>query len=265
MDPLSDQAAPPKRNFGCLKIILVAAGVCAFLFVIIVVLVWQSVNWLKNAPDPIPVVYTPLKLSGGEQEDIDRVMIEIEKAKQTEKLYEDYVTPAVLNGFFEKVFEGERLKGKKNVPSGLRAELVDNDKMGLKFTSVAEGNTTPDGKPLYINAEAVFELEIVDGQIQKVNLDRLFLRKREAPLLSRMVVNYYLNQFREGKLKEQNGKPDEGLQAIKLLKRDGDRIHFILDGKALLKQEQEKEKKELENPPKSTQPPVDVQPEKAAF
>ncbi|HYG78277.1 MAG TPA: hypothetical protein VEK08_24960 [Planctomycetota bacterium] len=231
---------------GCFKFFLIIAGACAFAFLICGILVWQSVSWLKNAPDPVPATYEPLKLSGGEQEDVERVIIEIEKAKNAGKLYEDYVTPAVFNGLFEKIFEGERLKGKKDVPLAFRVGLVDKDKLSLKFTSPIVDQPSPDGKPLYINAEIDFEVEIVDGELRKAKVHRLHLRKREAPLLSRMVVNWFVDQARMGTFKDKQGEDQmkEGLKSIKLLKRDGARIHFILDGKEMAAQEKLKEQQE---------------------
>src|SRR5437762_1009142 len=93
----SAPSTPPKK-MGCLKIFLWTAGITFFLFIICVILVVQSVNWLKNAPETTAASYPALNISPGEEEDIHRIMTGIEQSKQRDALYEEFVTPAVFNG-----------------------------------------------------------------------------------------------------------------------------------------------------------------------
>lgn len=243
---------PGKKRSGCLKAGLIALGLCllvgGFLTAIVAILVLQAVSWLQNAGEPAMAAYEPLELSPGEQEDIDRVMQGIGEAKDHGSLYDEYVTPAVLNGALQKIIEDERRKGtaKPDAPLAVRGSFVD-DCLALRLTLPAKqdqaaGAPPPGAPPLglperkYINARAVFELEIVDGVVVKAHVRQLTLRGREAPLLPRLVFNVLLWHWRTSS-QQQKGSLQSGLSAVKLFRREGNRLHIILDGQRMIEQE----------------------------
>lgn len=260
--PTTPPANPPKKKLGCLKIFLILCGIAAFFITIAVILVVQAVSWLKNAAEAAPVSYPPLQVSPGEQEDVDRIFKGLEAASERGAVFDEYVTPAVFNAVFEKIIEGERQKpnAKKNEgPVTIRAAFA-GDKLAVKTSFYAEenGEKPPKGKdkpkpktdgketleqdppaprpapepPKYINAEAVFELEIEEGEITKLSVDSVKLRGREAPFLPRVVLNFFLSQLKE-KSRLEKTNPGNKLSAVKLLKREGERLHIIVDGKRM--------------------------------
>ena len=232
----------------------VAIAVGAFFTAIVVVLIWQSVSWLKNAGEPNMAQYEPVGLSRGEEEDVARVMSGINEAKQKGDIYDEYVTPRVFNGAVQKIIADEQRKGtaKPDAPLFLRGSFVD-DRLSLRITLPAKTeqsgspqktqNTSPailpEGK--YINAEVVFELEIVEGEIMRAKVHKLVLRGRDAPLLSRWVVNYKIGEIKEDSHKKKND-PANPFWAVKLLRRENDRLHVMLDGARMREQETKKER-----------------------
>jgi hypothetical protein len=252
--PPSPIVQPKQSMSGCLKVFLWVAGFLAFIFLIIAILVWQSISWLKNAPESKIATYPALKMSPGEEEDINRVIAAIEQAKARDGLCEEYITANVFNGLLEKILEGDRAKGKKDVPLFLRAALAEDNKLELKVTQpMKDGEKAGDGSPLYVNVEVVFQLEIVDGELRQANVDKLVLRGREAPFLSRVVVNQVVKGIKAESQQNKNSK-DNKLAAIKLLRRDGERIHIILDGKKLREQEQEQDAEQKQQPTDKKKP-----------
>jgi len=236
-EPQQGQQPRPKK-FGCLRGCLVALGIGIFGAAVVAILVWQSVAWLKNAPEERIAQYEPIGLSPGEEEDVARVIAGVDEAKRNGAVYDEYLTPRVFNGAFEKILETERQKGpvKSGTPLFLRGSF-EGDHMALKITAPAEGEGS--GAPAekkYINAEGVFDLAIENGEITQAKVYKLTLRGRQAPFLSRMVVNWFLGQLKEKTHLEKNS-PTNDLAVIKLLRREGDRLHIVLDAKKIAEKE----------------------------
>ena len=51
------------------------------IFCVAVSALWRSATWWNNAPETSPAAYAPLVISEGENEDIDRVIQRLYKAK----------------------------------------------------------------------------------------------------------------------------------------------------------------------------------------
>jgi len=230
-------AKPAQGMSGCLKALLIVAGFLAFCMLIVGIVVWQIVSWLSNMVQPAPVTFAPLTLSAGEQEDVQRILQGLTDAKQKGQEFDEYVTPTVFNGVLDKILQGERDKGKKDVPLGVRAGF-DGGSMKIQFSAVADQKQLDTaGKqgatiPYYMNGEATFDLEIADGEAKKIKVQSLKLGGREAPALIMWVIRTQLDEA----LKQQNVKKSNGenpFGAVKLLKREGDRLHLVLDGKKM--------------------------------
>jgi hypothetical protein len=229
-----------------------ATAVGAFLAAIVVILIWQSVSWLKNAAEPNMAQYEPLTMSLGEEEDVNRVINGINEAKQNGTVYDEYITPRVFNGALQKIIAGEQRKGKAKPDALLAARgAFVNDHLYLRVTvpktDEAGGQPQPQNAPAailpqgrYINAEATFDLEIVEGEIIRAKVHTLVLRGREAPWLSRMVFNrFFIGGLKENSHKLKND-PANPFWAIKMLRREGDRLHVMLDGARMREQETKK-------------------------
>jgi hypothetical protein len=81
----------------------------------------------------------------------------------------------------------------------------------------------------YINAEATFDLEIVDGAITKARVHRLVCHGRPAPFLVRVGANVALWFVKKEKEKVKD-RPENALGVVRLLKHENGRLHVILDG-----------------------------------
>jgi hypothetical protein len=231
MDQINPQSSPPPQPrpvmSGCLKALLVVAAILVVAMLALGFVVWRTVSWLQNAVTPTPVTAAPLNLSAGEKEDVQRVARGLHEAKMNKTEFDEYMTPAVFNGVFEQILKGEKEKGKKG-PEFLRVEF---DGENIKVKTCAQNEDTSQGVQ-YWNGEAVFQLEIKDGEVKQAELAKLFGNGREAPSVIMWIVRNALKQ----KLEEQKtrvGKDENPLGAIRLLKREKDRIHLVLDGKKI--------------------------------
>jgi len=228
---------PTKGMSGCLKLLLVVAGILAFLMLIVGIVVWQVVSWFSNMVQPQPVTYAPLTLSAGEQEDVQRILQGLTEAKQKGMEFDEYVTPQVFNGVVERILQGERDKGKKDVPLGFRGSF-DGTAMKVQLSAVADQKQLDTaGKqnatiPYYVNGEATFDLEVADGEAKSIKVQSLKLGGREAPAILMWVIRTQVDEaLKQQKIKNKNGENPFG--AVKVLKREGDRLHLVLDGKKM--------------------------------
>jgi len=217
----------PKSSLGCclLKIFLALF----FMFVIAVCVVLYNVyrvgSWVAGALEETPATFEKLSISDGEQQDITRILQELQPGQANAKLVDERITPNVFNGVLDGIIQGEKNKGKRNELEGLRGGL-DGEHLSLSFS---KETTTDKGDHGYINGKASLDLEIEDGVIKQAQVNSLNLGGREAP----WTVLFAVNNFALKKLIDpddtQTMQKTSGLHFIKLLKRDGDRLHIIVD------------------------------------
>jgi len=228
---------PTKGMSGCLKLLLIVAGILAFFMLIVGIVVWQVVSWVTNMVQPQPVAFAPMTLSAGEQEDVQRILQGLNDAKQKGLEFDEYLTPQVFNGTLERLLQGERDKGKQDVPVGVRG-AIEGGAMRVQFSAKADQKALETaGKqnattPFYVNGEVTFDLEIADGQAKVVKLESLKLGGRQAPAILMWIIRKQVDEA----LKLQNVKKGNGenpFGAVKVLKREGDRLHLVLDGKKI--------------------------------
>lgn len=230
---------PPKPSgmSGCLKVLLIVAGFLALLMLLIGILVWQTVSWVQNIAQPTPITFPALTPSAGEQEDIQRVLQGLNDAKQKGQEFDEYMTPAVFNGVLDRILQGERAKGKPEVPLGVRGSFV-GDAIKLELSTQADQKALEaagkqgSATPYYVNAEAVFKLEIVDNEAKAIELKQLKVGGRDAPGILMWVIRKQTEAFML-ESKNLKNRPDNPFGAIKLLRREGERLHLILDGKKM--------------------------------
>lgn len=227
---------PKKKGLGCLGILAIIVGIFAVLLLILGIMVWQAVTWIKNAPEAAMPNYPKLALSEGEQEDVERIIGRIDQANKANTVAEEHVTPAVFNGIIDwlQKEEARRGKTKSDAPLVFRGAF-NGDNLEVKATFPA---TDPDSKQKlegkYVNVDVLFDVEIVEGEITKADVKHLKLAGKDMPMLARGFVNSMVAGVKEAskQAKQRNdpNDPMKWLQAIKLLKREGDRLHVIIDG-----------------------------------
>jgi len=240
-------AMPEKQSsFGCLKILIIMAAFVAVVLLIFGILVWNTIAWFQNSPEPKMASYPPLQLSAGEKEDVSRIITELGTATQSGTDVDEYVTAQVFNGVLEKIMEDERKKktAKADAPLNFRAAVVSNGfevKVTVPYT---DQSTKQVMQNMYVNIDVVGDIEIANGHIAELNISKLTLKDEQAPLLARM----FYGRITEALKADQEKKAEFG--PIKTLKREGERVHFVLDGKKL--KEQEDRKKANVNQPAPT-------------
>ncbi len=248
----------PKSSCGCcvLKIFalcfvlfLVVCGVFGYYF-------FNTVNWVTSAAQPVAASYTPLNTAPGEKEDADRVILKLQTIKNNKEVVDETITTAVFNGIMDKVIQDEKAKNAaKGKSEGLEALRLttDGDHFGLALTSkyISKDPKNNPGALMYLNINATFDLEIEDGQITKAHIEKLVAGGQEAPAVVKFAFNLVLKSIRDGTNTNKDiDKAVEKLHFIKLLKRDGDRLHVILDPSAFQKTEAEADTATTPAPPK---------------
>jgi hypothetical protein len=208
--------------------------VIALLLLVFGILVWQSIAWVKNAPEPKMATYAPLQLSDGEKEDVDRIVTKLWTAQKDKALFDEYVSPEVFNGVMEKIIEGERKKNNKtDQPAYFRGGFSGND-YELKVTMPVTDASTKETQ--YFNVDIIFDCEIEDGKFKQLELKQFLMHDQPPPLFARLYINTIVKAVQQGSTQAsvqqgQNQKnPFDELKFIKQIKREGNKVHFVLDG-----------------------------------
>jgi hypothetical protein len=89
---------------------------------------------------------------------------------------------------------------------------------------------------LYRNVEIDGELEIVDGVITQLEAQRVSMGRQDAPFLARRFIHTMTGEIKQASLNAKSNPQhnvNNPLNAFKLLRREGDRYHVVLDGSQL--------------------------------
>jgi hypothetical protein len=237
--PSADPAMPPlpqkKRGISCMGIIAIFSGIFAVLLLIVGILVWQAVSWIKNAPEATMSITDKVKLEPGEEEDANRIIHEIDDvSKKKGNLIDESTTLNVLNGIVQFIIEEEAKKSPQKPDNAIAARFaLKGDGYNAKVVMPARDADTGAVIPgMFLNIDVDFDAEIVDGKFTKLEVHRFALGNKEAPLAARVFLYFGAKGMREGKVDDDKQKDfQDGMKAIRLLKREGERIHLIVDGK----------------------------------
>lgn len=243
----------PKSSLGCclLKVFLVlmvlgliGAGLLGYG-------VYRTASWFSEMAEAAPTTYPPLAISTGENQDINRIITELHESKSSKEVIDESITPNVFNGLIDKILNEEKKNGKTPDVTAVRGGF-EGEHFALEFSGIGKGKQAGQ----FINGKATFDLEVVDGEIKNARIHSLKVGGRDAP----WAVLAFVNNFIISKLSAPNDpetrEAAEGLKAFKLFKREGDRLHVILDP-ALFKENQ------IDGPNPTT--PVGKSPEKNDF
>lgn len=221
-----------KSSLGCclLKIFAVLCLLAVMAMGVAGFFVWRTYNWFATIPQKTPAAYAKLELGEGEKQDVDRLITEIGEAKNKRGIIDESITPDVFNGVIDKVMEINKSEGKKSDLVAVRAGF-QGEHFTLAFT--AKDNDKPGQEQLYWNFVATFDLMVEDGQITKFDLIDLKAGDHETPMVARTIIDRVMLSVNDA-LKQPNADKKardaaETLRLFKLIKREGDRIHIILD------------------------------------
>ena len=232
---MTEPTPQKKSSFGCLKILLIVAGIIAVMVIIFAILVWQTISWFTNAAEPTMATYAPLTLSDGEKEDVNRVYTKLMTAQPNKALVDEYVTPEVFNGVVEKYIESLKTKNKStaNDKTIFRASFSGDD-YEVKFTNSV--NEAGSSTQKFVNIDMFFDCEMEDGKFKKLDVKQVVMHDRPVPFFARLYLSTITKALETtGKAPESATQPGqknpmEDFKVIKLLKREGNKIHVILDG-----------------------------------
>ena len=228
-DPNANPKPKPKSSCGCcfLKILAVCLVLGAIVSGVVGYFVYTSVSWFATAVETTPATYAPLEVSAGEQQDVDRVIQKLQAGKTQKDPIDETISPAVFNGIIAQIMQGEKDKGKKSDLEAFRLS-IEGDHFQVALTTKTQNPDKNNPGTAYLNIKSSFDLEIADGKIVDMTVHSLEAGGKEAPSWFKLFANKMLDGVRDGT----NKGTDENLKklsVIKLLKRDGDRLHVILD------------------------------------
>lgn len=225
--PWSPQPKRRGMSLGC-QIIL---GICAVLTVIVIVLVvstYNAVQWLQQGAEATPTQYPSLELTPAEEMDMVSHQVTFDRAQRNGNDFDVTFPPKLFNEFLRREAKKSKDASKGEPFEGGDVTFLED---GLKIRATwKDANSNQ-----YINLIATGDFSIEQGTI-RARLDSLKLADRDAPWVAMWIAHKALAAAETGQVSK-DGKPDPNFERFKkmfkLLKREGDKIHVILDGDAL--------------------------------
>lgn len=209
---------------GC-QVVLGFALLFLAIVVVGVAVVVHSLAWFGNAVQKTAAQYPVPTLSATEELELQRIGAQYRTCYNEKQDFEIRFSPNQLNVFVDREItrkkEDETLQPDEPVAFNL---ALEKDHTVLKLCV-----PTDDGQ--FINLEVAGNVLVKDRRVQ-IRLDKAKLGGKEAPWLVMQVFRYLARQLSTGKTKN-SPELDEFLNRVKLLERDGDKIHLIMDGKNL--------------------------------
>jgi len=217
----------PKKKSSCgccfLKVLGVFVALVLVVGIIVGYFVNQTMKWAEKTKESTPVAYAPLVIAPGEQEDVESIIQRIHNAKKDKSVIDVTVSPNVFNGVIDKISGFEREKGKEPDFEAFRLGLE-----GEHFTLSATKKIKEGGEQKYVNVQLTFDCEIEDGHINTLTAHKIIAGGNEAPGIVKTFLSFAVDKFVKG---VNDGTTPEArkLNVFKLVKREGDRVHIILD------------------------------------
>jgi|GEM_PF-5661866 len=220
---------------GCLKALMAFAAIIVFSGIVIGFLFWQSYNWVDANTETVAVQYPGLNLIPSEDAEASRLLQLLVVAGDTGAEFDERVTPKMFNAVLLKIREAEgknNLPPKVGEPQALFLSFAENG-YAVKLTIPVQPKKP--GVPAFLNAEIFFNLDIENGKFKEIEVKDVKLHGQSAPMVARLFMKQEID-----KLYQRQETPENPLAAIKLLRRENDKIHLILDGRKLKEQEAKK-------------------------
>lgn len=220
---------PPTRkgmSLGC-QIVIALAVLLLVGVIFIGISISSLVSWVNNGKENAPTKYAPVKLAPEQEQELWRILTAYKKAYDTKTDFDASFTPELLNGFVESEIAKKKSAGthKANDAEAVQVAFEGNQ-------TVLRMSVPADEPGKYQNFEVRGAFGVEGGKlIGKV--DQVKLAGREAPWLARVFIDQFLDAARKGDLKDRNGQGQNPLDGIKVLRREGEKIHVVVDGSKL--------------------------------
>ena len=233
--PHPTSSTPQKSGLGMGCKILLGIGLFSLALVIIaVIMVVNTVNWVKNAPQAQPAVYSNAPLNPQQKGELFKIHMDHRAAYAAKKDLEISFTTELANAWIAEEIRKNKKGGQPNEAEGADVRF-DGDKTVIRFTV-----KQPDGK--FLNFEVRGEPSFENG-VFKGNVEQIKMAGQEPPLLARMWLNAFVDAAKRGEFKDPD-KPNakSPFEALKLVRREGDRIRVIIDGNHVPDPDKDKDK-----------------------
>ncbi len=232
--PPGDSPSAPKKSglsLGC-QIFLGLGLVTLLLFIVGVVMVVNSVSWVANAQQPAPLQFDPVEISAKDELELKKMGEQLKISTKNEQIFDVKISPRQLNAFIQ---EQQKQEAENNATNSKKEPLV---RFAFEEKSTVFRASFPTPQKTYVNLEVAGDINISEGK-PVFKLDRIKLGGQEAPYLVRAFLDTILNHLEKATLQEMPPEVRKVLLAVKLLKREGDEIHLILDGQVLKELQEE--------------------------
>jgi len=215
----------PRPRLGCFW-----KGFLIFLAVLLLVVlfagwqVYRTKSWIENAAESTPAALPQVRLSQEEEEGVGRLYASYEACWKEKKDLDLVLTPAQFNRIMEDQVRKEKAKGTgEKGPEAMQLAFEGRE-------TVVRGAAPVRERPgMYYNFEVRGEVAVDHGHAAW-SLGAIRLRGQEAPwgalIAARIAIGRLLSEQ-----KDRFAKGEDSLfSRIKLLRREGDKVHLILDG-----------------------------------
>ena len=215
---------PPRSRLGCFwKGFLISLAV---LLLIVLLVGWQAYrtkSWIENGAESTPATPPQVRLSAEEEQGLNETRSSYEASYREKKDFDAVLTPAQFNRIVEDQIRNERAAGKQPGVEALQLAFEGRE-------TVVRGAAPVRERPgMYHNFEVRGEVAVDHGHAAW-SLGAIRLRGQEPPwaalVVARIAIGKKLTEQEELFTKGQ----DSLFSRIKLLRREGDKVHLILDG-----------------------------------
>jgi hypothetical protein len=185
--------------------------------------VYRTKSWIENGAESTPAALPQVRLSAEEEQGVNGTRASYEASYREKKDFDAVLTPAQFNCIVEDQIRNERAAGKQPGIEALQLAFEGRE-------TVVRGAAPARERPgMYHNFEVRGEVAIDHGHAAW-SLGAIRLRGQEPPWAALVAARIAIGK----KLAEQEELFAKGQDSlfgrIKLLRREGDKVHLIFDG-----------------------------------
>ncbi|MBI3830117.1 MAG: hypothetical protein HY291_11405 [Planctomycetes bacterium] len=218
---------PAKKGFGTgCKVALGCFSVVLLIVLVVAVIFVNALSWVTNGRETASAPYTSPTLTDSQQSELGKIRADHKKAYATQADWDVVFTPELFNTFVASEIKKKKADGsfKKGEAEGVDIRFDGQD---IVIRTTYEDQE----KGGYYNVELRGDPHFENGKFLG-RVDSIKLADKEAPWLARKFVDMAIDAARKGELKTEKGPHanENPFEGIKLLRREGDKIHIIILG-----------------------------------
>lgn len=211
-------------RLGC-QILLGVGLVVLLLGGFLIVSAIRAKNWFEQNAEQAPVQYATPTLTAEEEQGLEKFFWQYWKAYKEKSDLEVAFTPQQFNAFVM------REVAKKKKAGTAKSQDAEAFQAAFEGERLVVRIALPGKSGMFLNFEARGNLTLENRRVTW-SLDALTLGGKEAPWLALFIVRQEMKTLVEA-YEQGSGNPKNPFESFKLLRREGERIHLIADGKLL--------------------------------